>query len=600
MVRATQDAIETFISITGASEAVALQKLEEHGGDLNAAVNAHFSEGDNINERHAPVSVPPDDELMVIDEPVVEPHEFPRPFPSASSVFNPFSILDPNFPQSLFDRRGSDDFNTRAPFVSHPREVREVPIDFKDGSGQSDHSGQGPRIEDITGESTEYGPDIHGNVVIADDEDEDLPVAPVANTTDNVTDYSNDIEEQMIQAAIEASKMEVEERYSDGPFSNSNHSPGIQINQQPPATGDAYLAHAVSLSLKTAEEEKALREVEGLGGLKDKGPASSSGVEEQGIMTESDKRQGVVSSDKGGPSTINIEAGDIIVHEEDEDVDEQPLVRNRPRRTNSGAIEPSKEAVDMQDDPPSGHISNDISSHSLQNGDAFQSYEWGGLSSIERDEAVMLEAAMFGGIPESSAYHYAYPSHGLDRNAGIYPSVIRPRQPSPTLAAQRLLREQQDDEYHAALQADREKELKAVEEEERRLLEEAAALEAAREKQKLLEEEAHRKLVEEEELERQIAAKQASLPQEPASDDESAVTLLIRMPDGSRRGRRFLKSDKLQSLFDFIDVGRGFKPGTYRLVRPFPRRAFSDVESGLSLSELSLTSKQEALFLELI
>lgn len=48
------------------------------------------------------------------------------------------------------------------------------------------------------------------------------------------------------------------------------------------------------------------------------------------------------------------------------------------------------------------------------------------------------------------------------------------------------------------------------------------------------------------ELERQLAAKEASLPQEPASDDENAVTLLVRMPDGSRRGRRFLESDKLQ------------------------------------------------------
>ncbi|XP_042481926.1 protein MAIN-LIKE 1-like isoform X4 [Macadamia integrifolia] len=43
-----------------------------------------------------------------------------------------------------------------------------------------------------------------------------------------------------------------------------------------------------------------------------------------------------------------------------------------------------------------------------------------------------------------------------------------------------------------------------------------------------------------EEFERQLAAKEASLPQEPASDDDNAVTLLVRMPDGSRRGRRFL------------------------------------------------------------
>lgn len=48
------------------------------------------------------------------------------------------------------------------------------------------------------------------------------------------------------------------------------------------------------------------------------------------------------------------------------------------------------------------------------------------------------------------------------------------------------------------------------------------------------------------ELERQLAAKEATLPQEPASNDENAVTLMVRMPDGSRHGRRFLKTDKLQ------------------------------------------------------
>lgn len=100
------------------------------------------------------------------------------------------------------------------------------------------------------------------------------------------------------------------------------------------------------------------------------------------------------------------------------------------------------------------------------------------------------------------------------------------------------------------------------------------------------------------ELETQLAVKEANLPVEPSSDDENAMTLLVRMPDGSRHGRRFLRSDKLQvkdlleimlfsfsllvnifakpdsgifqSLFDFIDVGRVVKPGSYRLVsKPF-------------------------------
>jgi len=58
----------------------------------------------------------------------------------------------------------------------------------------------------------------------------------------------------------------------------------------------------------------------------------------------------------------------------------------------------------------------------------------------------------------------------------------------------------QDDEYLAALQADREKEMKAVEEAECRRLEEAAARQAALEEEKHRVEEACRKLVEEEVL----------------------------------------------------------------------------------------------------
>ncbi|CAK9188103.1 unnamed protein product [Ilex paraguariensis] len=216
----------------------------------------------------------------------------------------------------------------------------------------------------------------------------------------------------------------------------------------------------------------------------------------------------------------------------------------------------------------------------------------------------MLEAALFGGIPEGSGYPFPYAPHqvmqnGFDRTVGPN-SWWTPRPPSPSLAAQRLIREQQDDEYLASLQADREKELKAREEAEARRLDEQAAREAALQEDMRKEDESRRRLEEEQEVERLLAAKEASLPHEPTSADENAITLLVRMPDGSRRGRRFIKSDKLQYLFDFIDIGRGVKPGTYRLVRPYPRRSFSGGESALTLNELGLTSKQEALFLELI
>lgn len=64
--------------------------------------------------------------------------------------------------------------------------------------------------------------------------------------------------------------------------------------------------------------------------------------------------------------------------------------------------------------------------------------KWGGISSEEHDEALMLEAAMFGGIPEGAPYPFSFPARGRSTR---YPRVARP--PSPSLTAQRLLREQQ-------------------------------------------------------------------------------------------------------------------------------------------------------------
>lgn len=48
----------------------------------------------------------------------------------------------------------------------------------------------------------------------------------------------------------------------------------------------------------------------------------------------------------------------------------------------------------------------------------------------------MLEAAMFGGIPDQLM------QNGLGASVGPYPRHV-PRPPSPSLAAQRLIREQQ-------------------------------------------------------------------------------------------------------------------------------------------------------------
>lgn len=575
MVRPNQEAIDTFISITGATESVAVQKLEEHSGDLNAAVNAHFSEGDrntSLNTTHQSSVPAPQDDLMDIDDPIESvAREPPLSSLSGSRILNPFSLLDPSIHRRFFD--GASDFMTREPHVTHPREVREIPIEVKDGGSPSGHT---PTIEDVTESANTHGPDNRGTVII-DEVDEDIPAPTDAQTTlqndghssptapafDSLADYSNDIEEEMIQAAIEASKREAENVSGSG------------TEHRQPHLEDADLAHAVSLSLKTAEQEKAQRE---LGG--------DVGASVAGASKPSEMELGKVATSNG-----RLDRGSLSIQEEAKDVEEQPLVRHRSRHTSSGSAESAKEVGVTEVSSPPSPGQPDVSNQPQHNGNAFPSDEWGGISSEEHDEAVMLEAAMFGGIPESG-YHFPYAPHQYMQPEGSYPRRV-PRPPSPSLEAQRLIREQQDDEYLASLQADREKA------EARRLMEEEAR-NAALAEQRRKEEETRRKMEEQQEYERQLAAKEASLPQEPAPDDENAVTLLVRMPDGSRRGRRFLKSNKLQSLFDFIDVGRGIKAGTYRLVRPYPRRAFSDGESALTLNELGLTSKQEALFLELV
>lgn len=93
---------------------------------------------------------------------------------------------------------------------------------------------------------------------------------------------------------------------------------------------------------------------------------------------------------------------------------------------------------------------------------------------------------------------------------------------------------------------------------------------------------------------------EAGLPSEPPGTDPAAVTVQVRMPDGSRRSRRFLRSHPLQALFDFVDVqsrDTGMKPGSYKLVTQFPRRVFTDGTAGC-FSDAGLDHKQEALFME--
>ncbi|KAG4138701.1 hypothetical protein ERO13_D07G149800v2 [Gossypium hirsutum] len=471
MTTPTRDAIESFKSITGESESVALRKLEEYGGNLNAAVSAHFLELERSITN--PVSsassqnnfVDTNNQSGLGTGGIV-------PLISAVRRFRPSLLLDPNYRRNLLNQIGTPNFNhyTTSP---HMGEVTGVPVGFNSRNEHPLNSGVRPVITDSPGTPSYYGEGTYNNVSRDDHQ------------------HTNDIESEMMQAAIEASKRDFGQTYMHerrGSFYGSS-SVGLQQQQE-----DEELARAISLSLKTADEEKAMR-------------MPKDHYEQMGTYD---------SNDKTTETTNN-------------------------------------------------------------------SSKWVDISQKELDEAIMLETQLFSQISEGSSYH---PSHeqggpGSSINPGLE-AVSRP-QPS-SLMDQRLLRQQQDEEYLISLLADKEKEMIALKKAESHSLKE----------------ESLRKKHEGEEVNKVMSAKSTSLPPEPAIDDENAITILVRIPDGTRHGRRFRKSDKLQLLFDFIDVGEVVKPGTYRVVRPYPRRAFGAADCSLSFNQLGLTGKQEALFLEFI
>ena len=51
---------------------------------------------------------------------------------------------------------------------------------------------------------------------------------------------------------------------------------------------------------------------------------------------------------------------------------------------------------------------------------------------------------------------------------------------------------------------------------------------------------------EERELKTSLARKAARLPPEPSAEDASGITVMVRLPDGSRQSRRFRRTDPLQ------------------------------------------------------
>ncbi|CAN6981030.1 unnamed protein product [Brassica oleracea var. botrytis] len=454
MMRPSRDAIQSYMSITGADESLAIQSLEEHGNNLTEAINAHFRDVErsildpSSDTRPQYNAVEDNSHHVRSGGGGSESRPVPGGLPSllsAARSFRPSLLLDPNYRRSLL-RQLSGSASSPPP-SSHTGEVTGFPANSTWGAANDQIRPHG--LGDVGGDGyARHSPSYHGSQVYGGTTHRDAE-SPV---------YQNDAEEEMIRAAIEASKKDFQEGRDNVP--SSVLSSREAINKE-----DEDIARAISMSIEMEEQESVMREQ-----LAELMPRSV-----------------------------------------------EPSNTNESSRYNPGSSTLQDKREDIKQKQPI-----DVSS---QHGhEASYPEEWGGIPSKELQEAIMLEKALFSGVARENTSHNNQPGTHMESQSSDKRAIG----------------------------------------------------------------------------ERSSITKKEALPIEPSVDNEDAITLLVRMPDSSRHGRRFLKSDKLKYLFDFIDAAGLVKPGTYRVIRAYPRRAFSLQDGALTFEELSLTNKQEALFLELL
>ncbi|KAF8052066.1 hypothetical protein N665_1614s0001 [Sinapis alba] len=133
-----------------------------------------------------------------------------------------------------------------------------------------------------------------------------------------------------------------------------------------------------------------------------------------------------------------------------------------------------------------------------------------------------------------------------------------------------LLREEQDAAYRAAFVVDQARKKQRQEEEEQ--LEREAV-------------EAERKRKEEEEA-RERAIKALTLGDKPEKRHD-VTQVLVRFPNGERKGRRFERNTKIQTLYDY-----------YSLITNFPRTVYGRDNESMLLKDAGL-HPQASLFIEI-
>jgi len=142
----------------------------------------------------------------------------------------------------------------------------------------------------------------------------------------------------------------------------------------------------------------------------------------------------------------------------------------------------------------------------------------------------------------------------------------------------RLVRQEQEEEYARALAQDQAREAS-----------EAAEREAEARVRAAEEEVAQNEAAEEEAAERKRAvraAKASELPAEPPSGPD-ATRVVVKLPDGRRLDRRFDKGEPLQCVVDLIECN-DVDIYDFDLVSNYPRKVFGREHRGQSLEQLGL------------
>ncbi|KAA8540794.1 hypothetical protein F0562_024287 [Nyssa sinensis] len=162
--------------------------------------------------------------------------------------------------------------------------------------------------------------------------------------------------------------------------------------------------------------------------------------------------------------------------------------------------------------------------------------------------------------------------------------------------ADRRLREDQDAAYLAALQIDKEKEkLKTLPSEERVQKQVEASNKVN-----------YEKLKQNPTTKQSSKVKEATTTNDSSSKDISSrgkdaqvSQILIRFPNGERKEQSFSSTDKIQSIYRYIDSLGLPGVGNYRLISNFPRKVYGVDQMGMTLKDAGLHPKA-SLFLELL